>query len=383
MELGEARGGTAQHAQRGMRPRGVARCASRPPRSHAALCCVQITAVFVAVKNKMDLAIGVALGSSIQVAIFVIPFVVSAWGVCVCASVCVFVCVCVCACVSVCVCVYVCVCVSVCVYVCRGGWGGRAFVVGRASILCSCCLPAGVWRRPGHGQRRCGCGPALSHALHSHAANALHAALPFPMHSTPMLPMPFMRPCPSPCTPLPCCQCPSCGQPMRLPAQVLVGWAMGHDFTLDFDPFSVLMLTGEGVRGVGRAGLGWDGMGAPAHRPCGGWGGMSRWWHAWIHIPPTHPHTHTESHPPHTHQPPPSCLAVSLCARPHPLAVSVILAYFVSADGHSNWLLGMQLVATYVLIAFVFLLEHEPKDLPNGSAPGGASGGAARGLLWG
>lgn len=35
-------------------------------------------AVFVAVKNKMDLAIGVALGSSIQIAIFVIPVTVLA-----------------------------------------------------------------------------------------------------------------------------------------------------------------------------------------------------------------------------------------------------------------------------------------------------------------
>ncbi len=31
-------------------------------------------------------------------------------------------------------------------------------------------------------------------------------------------------------------------------------------------------------------------------------------------------------------------------------AVSVILAYFVSSDGSSNWLLGLQLVATYCLI---------------------------------
>jgi Ca2+:H+ antiporter len=37
--------------------------------------CEHITAIFVAVKNKMDLAIGVALGSSIQISIFVIPFV--------------------------------------------------------------------------------------------------------------------------------------------------------------------------------------------------------------------------------------------------------------------------------------------------------------------
>lgn len=42
--------------------------------------CEHITAVFVAMKDKMDLAIGVALGSSIQIAIFVIPFmVIVAW----------------------------------------------------------------------------------------------------------------------------------------------------------------------------------------------------------------------------------------------------------------------------------------------------------------
>ena len=39
--------------------------------------------------------------------------------------------------------------------------------------------------------------------------------------------------------------------------------------------------------------------------------------------------------------------------------MSVILAYFVSSDGASNWLLGLQLIATYVLIASVFLLERE------------------------
>ena len=37
--------------------------------------CEHITAVFVAAKNKMDLAIGVALGSSIQIAVFVIPII--------------------------------------------------------------------------------------------------------------------------------------------------------------------------------------------------------------------------------------------------------------------------------------------------------------------
>jgi Ca2+:H+ antiporter len=38
--------------------------------------CEHITAIIVAMKNKMDLAIGVALGSSIQIAVFVIPVVV-------------------------------------------------------------------------------------------------------------------------------------------------------------------------------------------------------------------------------------------------------------------------------------------------------------------
>ena len=38
--------------------------------------CEHITAVLVAYKDKMDLAIGVALGSSIQIAIFVLPVLV-------------------------------------------------------------------------------------------------------------------------------------------------------------------------------------------------------------------------------------------------------------------------------------------------------------------
>ncbi|EFN54061.1 hypothetical protein CHLNCDRAFT_36262 [Chlorella variabilis] len=76
-----------------------------------------------------------------------------------------------------------------------------------------------------------------------------------------------------------------------IPVVVLAGWAMGRDFTLDFDAFAVLMLT-----------------------------------------------------------------------------VSVILAYFVSSDGSSNWLLGLQLVATYCLIGFVFLLEREPTP-SSGNAP--------------
>lgn len=44
--------------------------------------CEHITAVFVAVKDKMDLAIGVALGSSIQIAVFVMPVMVLAgWAI--------------------------------------------------------------------------------------------------------------------------------------------------------------------------------------------------------------------------------------------------------------------------------------------------------------
>jgi Ca2+:H+ antiporter len=35
-----------------------------------------VTAVVVAYKNKMDLAIGVAVGSSMQIALFVTPFLV-------------------------------------------------------------------------------------------------------------------------------------------------------------------------------------------------------------------------------------------------------------------------------------------------------------------
>jgi len=35
----------------------------------------------------------------------------------------------------------------------------------------------------------------------------------------------------------------------------------------------------------------------------------------------------------------------------------------VSSDGTSNWLLGLQLVATYCLIGFVFLLEKEPASV--------------------
>lgn len=44
--------------------------------------CTLDAAVFVAMKNKMDLAIGVAVGSSIQIALFAIPFTVrGGWSV--------------------------------------------------------------------------------------------------------------------------------------------------------------------------------------------------------------------------------------------------------------------------------------------------------------
>lgn len=67
-----------------------------------------------------------------------------------------------------------------------------------------------------------------------------------------------------------------------LPVTVLVGWVIGCEMTLNFDPFAVIMMT-----------------------------------------------------------------------------VSVILSYFVTSDGYSNWLLGLQLILTYVLISCVFLFEKE------------------------
>jgi Ca2+:H+ antiporter len=63
------------------------------------------------------------------------------------------------------------------------------------------------------------------------------------------------------------------------------------------------------------------------------------------------------------------------------LTVSVIMAYFVSSDGHSNWLLGVQLISTYVLIGFVFMLEREGKPGPPGMSEG--SGAALPALLTG
>ena len=57
---------------------------------------------------------------------------------------------------------------------------------------------------------------------------------------------------------------------------------------------------------------------------------------------------------PRTHVPP----------SPRGAAASVILTYFVCSDGCTNWLLGLQLVATYCLIAFIFCLEKEPPSPP-------------------
>ena len=53
------------------------------------------------------------------------------------------------------------------------------------------------------------------------------------------------------------------------------------------------------------------------------------------------------------------------------------MAYFVSSDGSSNWLLGAQLVSTYCLIGLVFLLEKEPKGGGQGSQGAAAAALAA------
>ena len=74
---------------------------------------------------------------------------------------------------------------------------------------------------------------------------------------------------------------------------------------------------------------------------------------------------------------------------PHPTpihptpVVSVILAYFVSSDGSSNWILGVQLIVTYVLIASVFLLAKEPRAAPASGGGGGHLMAAGRLLLTG
>lgn len=41
------------------------------------------------------------------------------------------------------------------------------------------------------------------------------------------------------------------------------------------------------------------------------------------------------------------------------LTLSVVHAYFVSSDGNSNWLMGVQLLGTYTLIAILYLFIRE------------------------
>lgn len=64
------------------------------------------------------------------------------------------------------------------------------------------------------------------------------------------------------------------------------------------------------------------------------------------------------------HPPPPSPIRELLTPPSLPqiicLTASVILAYFVCSDGTSNWLMGLQLIATYCLVAFIYALKKEP-----------------------
>lgn len=46
------------------------------------------------------------------------------------------------------------------------------------------------------------------------------------------------------------------------------------------------------------------------------------------------------------------------------LTLSVIHAYFVSSDGTSNWLAGVQLCTTYLLIALLYLFIKDSDDSP-------------------
>ena len=41
------------------------------------------------------------------------------------------------------------------------------------------------------------------------------------------------------------------------------------------------------------------------------------------------------------------------------LTLAVVHAYFVSSDGQSNWLMGVQLIGTYTLIAILYLVVQE------------------------
>jgi calcium/proton exchanger cax len=46
------------------------------------------------------------------------------------------------------------------------------------------------------------------------------------------------------------------------------------------------------------------------------------------------------------------------------LTLSVIHAYFNSADGNSNWLAGVQLCTTYLLIALLYLFIKDTEEPP-------------------
>jgi Ca2+:H+ antiporter len=46
------------------------------------------------------------------------------------------------------------------------------------------------------------------------------------------------------------------------------------------------------------------------------------------------------------------------------LTLSVVHAYFVSSDGNSNWLMGVQLLGTYTLIALLYLFLQNSDDHP-------------------
>ena len=48
------------------------------------------------------------------------------------------------------------------------------------------------------------------------------------------------------------------------------------------------------------------------------------------------------------------------------LTLSVIHAYFNSADGNSNWLAGVQLCTTYLLIALLYLFIKDKQESPKG-----------------
>ncbi len=153
-----------------------------------------------------------------------------------------------------------------------------------------------------------------------------------------------------------------------VPLVVLVGWAMGAPFTLDFDPFCVLLLLGE--RSLGRI------VGGLVGRKARVWPRRFSAGRCGAHQP--------RRSTPLSREGTAACGASiyscpfnfdcpsKYCCPSHPRAVSVILAYFITSDGASNWLLGLQLITTYFLIGFVFFLEKEaprPGPKPAASPP--------------